>query len=265
MGKSRNAFYQTKVVRQRKSVDADFVVELVQNLRQMHPRAGTRKLMHYLQDDFNKADIAIGRDRLNEILRERTLLVERRRSQTPRTTRFDSSLPLAHNLIKDLQPSAPNEVWVGDITYIRTLEGFLYLSLLTDMVSRKIVGYDICESLETEGCLNALGMARKDLYKGEHPIHHSDRGCQYGSHAYRKALQEAGMPCSMTEEFHCYENALAERVNGILKQEYFLDVCFATKEAARSAVIQTVDIYNNHRIHEALGYRTPASVHRRAA
>ena len=221
--------------------------------------------MHYLREDFKKADIAIGRDRLNEILKNRGLLVERRKSQTPRTTHFDSSLPIARNLIKALEPSLPNTVWAGDITYIRTQEGFLYLSLLTDMVSRKIVGFDISESLETEGALNSLGMAIKDLGKGEHPIHHSDRGCQYGSHAYRQALQKAGLPCSMTEEFHCYENALAERVNGILKQEYFLDICFATKDAARHAIIQTIDIYNNHRIHEGIGFKTPAFAHRRAS
>jgi len=252
-------------VRRREAVDEALVVSLVRQVRQTHPRAGVRKLMFYLEGAFRKADVRMGRDRLFNLLRSNGMLVRRRGPATPRTTRFDSCLPVAWNLVRDLEPEGPDQVWVADITYIRTEEGFLYLSLITDMFSRKIVGFDVGDSLETQGCLEALRMAQATLKRGRAPIHHSDRGCQYGSHVYRRALSERGMACSMTEELHCYENALAERVNGILKQEYFLDLGFKTKAAAIAAVKQAVYTYNNLRIHEALGFRTPASVHVEAA
>jgi transposase InsO family protein len=148
-----------------------------------------------------------------------------------------------------------------DITYIRTQEAFLYLGLITDKWSRKIVGYHLGETLETRNVLKALGMALGGLPPGERPIHHSDRGCQYASHAYVKAAQEAGLRMSMTEKNHSAENALAERMNGILKQEYYLDADFETRLAARQATVQGIQLYNYRRPHTALGLSTPGSVH----
>ena len=133
------------------------------------------------------------------------------------------------------------------------------------MWSRKIVGFNVGDSLETEGALLALAMALASLKHGEKPIHHSDRGCQYASHLYVGKLQEAGLQISMTEEFHCYENAMAERVNGILKQEYYIGSCFRNKNQAKAAVRQAVYLYNTRRPHMSLDYKTPENMHRIAA
>jgi len=154
---------------------------------------------------------------------------------------------------------------VSDVTYIRTEEGFLYAALITDAYSRKIVGCHIGDSLEAEGCLAALRQALREMPAGRHPIHHSDRGCQYCCHAYVELLQKHELPISMTEVLHCYENAKAERVNGILKGEYELDQTFRTKAQACKAFYQAVHLYNFRRPHEMLGYRFPGVVHAEAA
>jgi len=165
------------------------------------------------------------------------------------------------NLVKDRTATKANEVWVSDITYLRSEEGFLYLALLTDSHSRKIVGYHCADTLEAVGCIRALEMALSSLPKGAKPIHHSDRGCQYCCHDYVMRLNQHGLSISMTETNHSAENAQAERVNGILKNEYALGVPFRTKEQARCAVDQAVLIYNTRRPHTSLGYQIPAVVH----
>jgi transposase InsO family protein len=187
--------------------------------------------------------------------------VERKPSQWPKTTTFDPALPVFKNLIKRCLVSGRNQVWVADITYIRTQEAFMYLGLITDKWSRKIVGFHLGETLETGSVLKALGMALSGLQPGERPIHHSDRGCQYASHAYVNVVQQAGLRMSMTENNHGAENALAERVNGILKQEYWLDADFESKLEAGKATVQGVNLYNYRRPHTALGLRTPGRVH----
>jgi transposase InsO family protein len=150
---------------------------------------------------------------------------------------------------------------VADITYIRTWEGFMYLGLITDRWSRKIVGYHLGETLEAGSVLKALAMALKGLKPSEQPIHHSDRGCQYASHAYVQRVEQAGLTMSMTETNHSAENAVAERLNGILKQEYWLDADFETKPDARQATVQAVGLYNYRRPHSSLGLRMPGLVH----
>ena len=137
----------------------------------------------------------------------------------------------------------------------------MYLALITDRWSRKIVGYHLGESLATENALKALAMALKGLKGGERPIHHSDRGCQYASHAYVQAIQKAGLTMSMTEKNHSAENALAERVNGILKQEYWLDANFENRPLARQAASHGICMYNTRRPHTALKFATPEQVH----
>ncbi len=161
--------------------------------------------------------------------------------------------------------SQPNEVWVGDVTYLRTETGFVFLSLLTDKASRKVVGHHCSDSLATAGCLAALKTALAGLPAGAKPIHHSDQGTQYCSHEYVNLVRKHGLSVSMTETDHCAENALAERVNGILKSEYGLGFQFKTKESARWAVEQAVHLYNTRRPHTALGFRTPQAVHSLAA
>jgi transposase InsO family protein len=261
---SRQNYYAARKLRQGRAVDEGMVLELVKRERQLQPRLGGRKLLHLLRAYLQEAGIQIGRDRFFELLAENDLLVEPKRG-TPRTTNSRHSLPTFGNLLQGRLLSTPNEAWVSDLTYIRTDEGFLYAALITDAYSRKIVGAHIGDSLEAEGCLAALEHALADLPADKHPIHHSDRGCQYCCHEYVKLLQTRGLPVSMTQVMHCYENAKAERVNGILKQEYHLDQRFRTKTKAKKAFEQALWLYNNRRPHLKLGYRFPTEVHDLAA
>ena len=254
-------YYARRRVWRRQEVDVQLVLELARAERAHQPRLGVRKLYHLIGVELKAAGVKLGRDRLFAELRKAGMLVERRPSSWPKTTQFDPALPVFKNLIKRLQVAGRNQVWVADITYIRTLEAFLYLGLITDKWSRKIVGYHLGETLETRTVLKALAMALGGLQRGERPIHHSDRGCQYASHAYVQAAQQAGLRMSMTEKNHSAENALAERMNGILKQEYYLDADFETPLAARQATIEGIQLYNYRRPHTELGLSTPGSVH----
>lgn len=245
----------------RQEVDLKLMLELVGAERREQPRLGVRKLYWLIQVELKAAGVRMGRDRLFEELGKKGLLVERKPSEWPRTTRFDANLPVFKNLIKRRKLRGRNQVWVADITYIRTQVAFMYLSLITDKWSRKVVGYHLGESLETCNALKALAMAVGGLKRKEKPIHHSDRGCQYASHAYVKGVEKAGMKMSMTEQNHTAENALAERVNGIFKQEYLLDTNFESKSEARKATAHAVNMYNNRRPHTSLRMRIPGQVH----
>ena len=263
-GFSRQAFYQERHARRRLVVDEDAVLELVKAQRRIHPRCGARKLHAYLCGELAEAGVELGRDRLFELLRRRGLLVRRPR-RGARTTDSRHGFRTWPNRIRNIAPSMPHQVWVCDLTYIRTDTGFLYLSLVTDAYSRKIVGFCAQDNLESEGCIKALAMAFAQLPQGAKPIHHSDRGTQYCCRAYVSALERRGCPISMTEQNHCYENAMAERVNGILKQEYGLGRAFADKKQGAQAARQAVGIYNDLRLHTSLSYRTPSSVHAQPA
>jgi len=264
LGMSRQNFYKGRRARVKAEVDAELVEHLVRGERSLQPRLGGRKLFKILVPLLENEGIKLGRDRFFNILREKGLLVPPL-PKSPRTTRFEPCLPVFHNLVAGLELTGPNQAWAADITYIRTDEGFLYLSLITDMWSRKIVGLHVGDSLETEGALAALAMALASLRSGTKPVHHSDRGCQYASHLYVGKLQEAGLQISMTEELHCYENAMAERVNGILKQEYYIGSCFRNKNQAKAAVKEAVYLYNTRRPHISLDYETPEKMHGTAA
>jgi putative transposase len=261
---SRQNYYKTRKVRKRKSVDESLVGELVRQERAIQPRLGGLKLHYMLKRELEEAGVPMGRDRFFEVLKNKDLLLERR-SKAPKTTNSRHSLPLFENLIKDLTPGQANEIWVSDITYIRISDAFAYLSLITDKCSRKIVGWHLGRTMTTEDTLEALDMALCELPKGITPIHHSDRGCQYCSHEYVNRLKSAGLTISMTEVDHCAENALAERVNGILKDEYFLDVCFGSFGEAKKAVEEAIKCYNNRRPHRSLSMKTPVQVHAKAA
>jgi putative transposase len=264
VGMSRQNYYAARRLRQRKQIDEALILELVKRERQIQPRLGGRKLLYLLGPDLEEAGIQIGRDRFFELLAESDLLVVPKPGR-PRTTNSRHSLPVFSNLLAGQVLCTANEAWVSDLTYIRTDEGFLYAALITDAYSRKIVGAHIGDSLEAEGCLLALDQALDALPEDKHPIHHSDRGCQYCCHEYVERLQGRGLPISMTQVMHCYENAKAERVNGILKQEYELDRRFRTKAQARKSFEQAVWLYNHRRPHLGLNYRFPADVHEEAA
>jgi putative transposase len=262
---TRQNYYATRRRRQGQEVQAQLVVAHVQEERQLQPRLGTRKLHHLLRAPLAQAGVKLGRDRMFAVLRAHDLLIKPGPAAYPHTTDSRHYLPVFTNLEKDRAVTEPNQVWVADVTYLRTQEGFLYLALLTDKKSRKIVGHHCGDTLAASGCVRALEQALAELPAGARPLHHSDRGCQYCSHEYVNHLRERGLGISMTEANHCAENALAERMNGILKSEYGLGQEFATPAQARRAVAQAVHWYNTRRPHTALGYAVPAAVHSLAA
>ena len=254
-------YYARRSAGSRRGVDLALVLALVKSEREQQPRLGVRKLYHLIAPELKAAGVKLGRDRLFAELGKAGWLVQRKPSEWPRTTQIDPNLPVFKNLIKRFPTTGPNQVWVADITYIRTQEAFMYLGLITDRWSRKIVGYHLSETLETEQVLKALAMALKGLKGLARPIHHSDRGCQYASHSYVQAVRQAGLVMSMTEQNHSAENALAERVNGILKQEYWLDGNFENRQQARQATSHGIRMYNTRRPHTALKFATPDQVH----
>lgn len=261
---SRQNYYKTRKARNRREVKTGLVKELVKAERELQPRLGGLKLHHMLKDELAAAGAPLGRDRFMEVLREEGLLLEPL-PKAPRTTWSRHSLPVFENLVKERDVSAPNEVWVADITYLRLADEFAYLSLITDLYSHQVVGYHVATSLEASETLKALEMALESRPEESQPTHHSDRGCQYCCHAYVKRLQGIGMAVSMTEENHCAENAVAERINGIMKQEYFLSSTFKNLEQARAAVEEAVFLYNHRRPHRSLNLKTPAEIHLAAA
>ncbi len=261
VGMSRQNYYARRVRRKGREVDAALVIGLVRQERGMQPRLGVRKLQHILRGAMTEAGVELGRDGLFTLLREANLLVEPLPREWARTTCSSHDLPVHPNRIKELKVSRPEAVWVADLTYVRTEEDFLFLALVTDKASRKIVGYHCGETLEASGCVAALRMALASLPEGARPIHHSDRGTQYCSRAYVKLLEERGLPISMTEKNHCAENALAERMNGILKAEYGLGGKMRTKAQGRAAIQQAILLYDERRPHSALDFLTPSAAH----
>lgn len=259
---SRQNYYAQRRRRQQEQVNGDLVERLVQRERCLQPRLGGRKLHHVLRKELAEAGVELGRDRFFKILAERKLLLEPKAAVFPCTTHSRHNLPVFTNQIKDRELTGANQVWVSDITYLRTLEGFMYLALITDKWSRKIVGHHCGDTLEAEGCLKALDLALEELPEQARPIHHSDRGSQYCCHLYVDRLQECRLGVSMTDQDHCAENAMAERVNGILKQEYGLGVQFRTKADALRAATQGIWLYNTRRPHTSLALRVPDLVHR---
>lgn len=263
-GLSRQAYYKGTKRRSSKQIDQELIVEHVQAKRRRHPRMGTRKLQHELHQIWEAAGVSIGRDKLFDLLRYRDLLIHPKRKWV-QTTNSRHCLPLYRNLLPERQPTAPHQVMVADITYLRTGEGWLYLSLITDLFSRKIVGWNLADNLEASESVKALRVAMKQVPPDRWPVHHSDRGCQYCCHQYTQILHENGWSISMTEINHCAENSNAERVNGILKNEYNLDLEFRTKAQAHLAVEEAIDLYNEERPHRSLGLRKPSQVHALAA
>jgi len=259
-GQSRDSYYKQKKRQVKQEVLNREVLSLIKEERLSQPRVGTLKLYRSLKPLLIDKSHKIGRDKFFSILRSENLLVKRKKSFCKTT---DSNHPFYKysNIVKGIGVTDINQVWVSDITYIRLVKGHCYLSIITDAYSRKIVGFDISDSLELSGCLRSLEMALKSLPKGHSLIHHSDRGSQYCSYAYTDLLKKHNIRISMTEENHCYENALAERVNGILKDEYYLDLCFNDLSLASKASINAICIYNSKRTHMSLDYLTPNQVY----
>jgi transposase InsO family protein len=263
LGLSRSGYYAWCKRREETAIKESIVVELVRDVRKILPRIGGKKLYFMLQKDLQQAG-KTGRDKFFEILKRNGLLVERKRSYT-RTTNSYHRFYTYKNLLKENAITKPDECYVADITYIRTEGGFVYLFLLTDYYSRKITGWSLSKSLSIEGGLESLRMALKQCKNTSKLIHHSDRGIQYCSKDYIALLQKNKVRSSMTEENHCYENSKAERVNGILKDEFLLDSTFKNFAEAHKATSEAIKLYNEIRPHWALDLRTPDAVHRLAS
>lgn len=263
-GMSRQNYYSARKERQKRTIAKEKILDLVRRERSQQPRIGTRKLGKILGEELVELGVLVGRDKLFQVLKEAEMLVERK-PRTRKTTRSQHSLPVFPNLVKEWEPEGAHEVWVSDLTYLRTKDGFVYASVVMDVGSRKIIGWHVDASLESAGAQEALGQALEQLPAGRRPIHHSDRGSQYCCHEYVGMLLERGLKVSMTEVMHCYENAKAERVIGILKGEYELDGIFRDGAAAREAVREAVRLYNEKRPHLSLGYEIPAERHARTS
>ena len=258
---TRQNYYQQRHLRRQSAVDEQLVVSLVQAERRRQPFLGGRKLWHMLKPELVAAEVDLGRDRFFGVLKRHDLLIIRRHRSCV-TTDSRHGFKVYENLARALVLTGPHQLLVSDITYLRTLEGFMYLALVMDAWSRKTVGHDCSDSLESQGARRALKMALAQLPQEHCAVHHSDRGTQYCCREYVAMLQAAKVTISMTQENHCYENAKAERLNGILKQEYGLGETLSSKAQAKKQVREAVEIYNDHRPHEALGYQCPSQMHR---
>lgn len=263
-GIAPQTYYQMRKRREQREQKETEVIEQVRAIRQELPRVGGRKLRKMLGAFFEKTGIRIGRDRFFDLLRRHGLLVPIKRKGT-RTT-FPGGVRSEH-LLPSATITGPNQAVVADITYIDTEEGFLYLALVTDLYSRKIIGWDLSNSLSLEGAYRAMERALKHIRKEKGTtkgmIHHSDHGSQYTSRAYLALLKDAGIRPSMGAVGNAYDNAVAERVNGILKLEFLLDHRFPTARSAQQAVANAIFLYNTKRPHLSLGYATPAQVYAR--
>lgn len=260
-GLSRQAYYKHVWEITDRTKTHEIIIKLVQQIRGTHPRIGTRKLHLMLQPLLIEHRIKIGRDGLFNLLANNQLLI-RRRKRKVYTTQSQHWLRKYPNLIKGIRIRGINQLWVSDITYVRKVNGFLYLSLITDAYSRKVVGYHIAESLEAVNTLQALQMA---LRLNKRPlnslIHHSDRGIQYCSADYIKLLKTNHINISMTQSGDPLENALAERMNGIIKNEYLFNKKIRNVNQARALLTQAIDAYNNERPHISINMYTPNKIH----
>ncbi len=261
-GISRQAVYKNQQASIASHRQAAIVMQLVHELRAVHPAMGTRKLQVLLQPALQQAGIQLGRDALFALLREHHCLLRRRRRKIA-TTWSKHPFRKYRNLIRNFTPTAPNQLWVSDITYLRLPSGgFLFLSLITDAYSRKIVGYDLADNLEAVNTLHALQMAIDNTpLPLQGLIHHSDRGLQYCCHDYVNLLRHHHIQISMTENGDPLENAIAERVNGILKQEYLQHQPIRDKHQARQLLEKAVTLYNHHRPHLSCNMQTPHQIH----
>lgn len=261
LGVTRQAYYQHFWQEEFIGIEQNLVLQQVQKIRERHRHMGGRKLHELLQPFLLEHQIKMGRDALFDLLQSNHLLVRRRKRRIYTTQSFHW-LRKYPNRIKDFSPFTSNQLWVSDITYWKIANQYIYISLITDAFSHKIVGYHVADSLETVETLEALKMAVGTLPENHKGLtHHSDRGIQYCSHDYVKLLQEHHIQISMTENGDPRENAIAERVNGILKEEYLYDYAVQNLSQARSVLEFVIHLYNEERPHMSCGYKTPMAVH----
>jgi transposase InsO family protein len=260
-GKTRHAFYEKTWYKERRYSDEQIIVELLMELKREIPIQSTKSIYVMLKTTLRDHGITIGRDSLHAIRKNYNLLYKPRRRYYKTTDSFHRYYKYP-NLIKDLVITAIEQVWVCDITYIRVSGSFNFLSLVTDAYSHLIVGYCLHPSLSTAGPFSALQMAITQLSKPvEGLIHHSDRGTQYCCDEYISELNKHNISSSMTQDGDPYENAIAERLNGILKYNFALDQAFPNREQAMKVVDQAIEVYNHKRPHQSVSMLSPAIAH----
>lgn len=259
-GYSKQAFYKKNDTHLQKACERKIVKSLVMDIRRQLPRIGTRKLYFMMDKSLQDRNIKIGRDKLFSILREEYLLVGRRRKYT-KTTNSKHWLRKYPNIAKDVALTIPEQLWVADITYLKTRQGHEYLHLITDAYSKQIMGYELSNTLKASSTIRALKRALKNRKYNNQLVHHSDRGLQYCSYDYINILKENNILVSMTEQYDPYENAVAERINGILKDEFGLDVIFSDSKELQKQLNQAVELYNNLRPHLSINMLTPKKAH----
>jgi len=261
LGYSPQAYYQYQKALGKSVLEDDLLISQVLHHRVLQPKLGGRKLYAMMEQFMAAHHIVRGRDRLFDLLRENDLLNRKRRRSAPWTTDSNHWMKKYPDLIRDIVLSRSDELWVSDITYIRLkINIFAYLSLVTDAYSRKIVGYHMNKDLTVDGPVAALAMALKGRTGNEPLIHHSDRGSQYCCEDYTGLLKSAAIGISMTQSGDPRDNAIAERVNGILKQE-LLKESYPHIINARESVVKAVDIYNSVRLHSSIDMMTPDQAH----
>jgi transposase InsO family protein len=261
LGYTSQAYYQYRKGFEKRTLKEELLIRQVLYHRRLQPRLGARKLLVMLQPFMQAHQINTGRDMFFELLQVNGLLVRKRKRNKPRTTFSDHWFRKYPDLVKGLAPGRPDQIWVSDITYIH-LPGkkFAYLSLVTDAYSRKIVGFCLSDGLAADGPVAALQMAVKQRETDAPLIHHSDRGIQYCSQDYVNVLNKNQLSISMTQSGDPRDNAIAERVNGILKQELLKEVYPCLKQA-RQEVSTAIEVYNKHRPHSSLDMLTPEQAH----
>ena len=264
LGITRQALYQHEWKKKELNIEAELIIQQVIAIRKRHPVIGTRKLYLMLQPFLLEHEIKIGRDKLFNLLSAYKLLVRRRKRRIT-TTQSYHRFHRYSNLTKDIQLTGINQLWVSDITYYKTSGKFIYLSFVTDAYSHKIIGFQAAETLQAVHSLQALEMAIKggDYLKQYKIIHHSDRGIQYCPDDYVKLLKDNAISISMTENGDPLENPIAERVNGIMKEEYLNHYSYKTKKEIEEKLQQAVKLYNNERPHMSCSMFTPNEVHER--
>jgi transposase InsO family protein len=253
---SRSGYYawRKRAPSARAKQDARLRVEIAASHSASRRTYGSPRILRDLREDGHR----VSRKRVARLMRELGLEGRRKRRFRP-TTDSQHRFPVAPNvLMRDFDVDAPNTAWVTDITYLATLEGWLYLAVIVDLFSRRVVGYAMSERIDRELVLDALGKALAQRPGARDLVHHSDRGSQYASHDYRNALDQAGITCSMSRRGDCWDNAVAESFFGTLKMELVYELPLLTRSATRSAVADYIEsFYNVRRRHSSLGYRSP--------
>lgn len=257
---SRQAYYKGRKRLVEKTEKKTWILSKVRSIRKKHSQLGTLKLRKELDEEIKNCGRGFGRDKFFDLLRDHELLIKRK-PKFAITTNSDHAFYKHKNYLAEAIITAPDQAWVSDITYLRTRQNFVYLSLITDVYSRKIVGWNVDVSLAVEGSIKAVKKAISQCGGTENLIHHSDRGIQYCCYAYTDLMKDNGIKISMGEVGNCYDNAIAERVNGILKNEYLLDNEFADYEQAIEAVKEAIYLYNYERPHWSLNLQKPAIVY----